>query len=98
MYFYVVHTKKSLYGEKGLEMPLNSLPNDKIFDFSKLKVFAEDNMNVAKLKFALARLENIEKMLVTSIFFFSNIFKRLLFQGHLSRDCVVKSLSFPTQY
>ena len=54
---------------------VNSLPHDKILDWSKLKAFADDNINVTEsLKFVLRRLENIvgkEKMLVTSIFFFS---------------------------
>ena len=40
----------------------NSLPNDKILDDSKLKVFAEDKINVAKkLKFVLGRVENMGK-------------------------------------
>ena len=39
---------------------LNSLPNNKILDSSKLKAFADDKINVAqKLKFAYARVENI---------------------------------------
>ena len=65
-----------------------SLPNDKIFDLSKFKAFADDNLNVyQKLKFALGRVANIvgkEKMLVTSIFSFShNVSKRPICQGHL---------------
>ena len=43
---------------KGL-MP-NSLPNDNFLDWSKLKAFADDILNLAeKLKFVLARVENI---------------------------------------
>ena len=40
---------------------LNSLPNDKILDWSKLKAFADDKINVnkKKLKFDLLRIENI---------------------------------------
>ena len=39
---------------------LNSLPNDKILDWSKLKALADDNINLAeKLKFVLERVENI---------------------------------------
>ena len=39
---------------------LNSLPNDEFLDLSKLKAFADDNLNVyQKLKFALGRVENI---------------------------------------
>ena len=38
----------------------NSLPNDKILDWSKLKAFADDKINVTvKLKFSLGRVENI---------------------------------------
>ena len=38
----------------------DSLPNDKILDWSKLKAFLDDNLNVyEKLKFALGRVENI---------------------------------------
>ena len=41
-------------------MCLNSLPNNKILDLSKLEAFADDNLNVyQKLKFALGRVENI---------------------------------------
>ena len=61
----------------------DSLPNDKILDWSKFKAFADDNVNVnEQLKFGMRRTEKLwkkEKMLVTSIFFFShNVFKRLL--------------------
>ena len=39
---------------------LNSLPNDKILDWSKLKAFADDKISVnRKLKFDLERVENI---------------------------------------
>ena len=39
---------------------LNSLPNDKILNWSKLKAFADDKINVTvKLKFVLGRVENI---------------------------------------
>ena len=38
----------------------NSLPNNKIIDWSKLKAFADDIINVNKnLKFVLGRIENI---------------------------------------
>ena len=56
----------------------NSLPNDKIIDWSKLKVFADDKLNLAKRMIGLKKLLEKEKMLVTSIFSFSlNVFKRL---------------------
>ena len=38
----------------------NSIPNDKILDWSKLKAFADDKINVTEeLKFVLGRVENI---------------------------------------
>ena len=41
-------------------MPFNLLPNDKILDWSKLRVFANDKINVnQKPNFALGRVENI---------------------------------------
>ena len=39
---------------------VHSLPNDKIFDSSKLKAFAEDKINMSeKLEFVLGRVEKI---------------------------------------
>ena len=39
---------------------LNSLPNDKILDWSKMKAFTDDKINLSeKLKFVLGRVENI---------------------------------------
>ena len=39
---------------------MKMLPNDKILDYSKLKAFADDKINVnEKLKFGLGRVENI---------------------------------------
>ena len=61
---------------------INTLPNDKIVDMSKLKAFADDKLDVTE------EIENCpekgrkqcgkkEKMLVSSIFSFShNVFKR----------------------
>ena len=66
---------------------VNSLPNNKFSDFSKLKAFADDKVNVGEKKSNLIgkvwkTLLEKEKMLVTSIFSFShNVFKRLLSQG-----------------
>ena len=65
---------------------VNPLPDDKISDFSKLKAFADDKMNVAKMMiYVFDRPENIVgkgKMLVTSIFYFShNVFKKPFPQG-----------------
>ena len=40
--------------------PSNSLPNDKILDWSKLKAFSDHEINVTKkLKFVLGKVENI---------------------------------------
>ena len=40
--------------------PFNSLPNDKFSDWSKLKAFADDKLNLTeKLKLELERVENI---------------------------------------
>ena len=66
---------------------INSLPNDKFLDWSKLKAFADDKINVTeKPKFVLERVENImgkEENMVTSNLTFSHIFfKSPLPQGH----------------
>ena len=40
-------------------MQFNSLPNDKILDVTKLKAFADDKLNVARMMiFVLDRVEN----------------------------------------
>ena len=75
---------------------LNSLPNDKILDWSKLQAFADNKINVnEKLKIVLGRVETLwekEKMLVTSIFSFSqNVFQGFFFKVVKIRDCVVKT-------
>ena len=45
--------------ENTLEL-FKSLPNDKILDWSKLKAFADEKINVTKqLKFGKGRVENI---------------------------------------
>ena len=44
----------------NLRVRVNSLPNDKILDRSKLKTFADDKINVTEnLKFVFERVENI---------------------------------------
>ena len=43
-----------------LQLKINSLPSDKIFDWSKLKAFVDDTINVnEKFKFGLGKVENI---------------------------------------
>ena len=63
-----------------------SLLNDKFLDWSKLKGFTDDKINVTeKLKFALGRVENSvvkgENAGYKHFLLFHNVFKRLLFQG-----------------
>ena len=46
--------------QKNIAEIFNSLPNDQISGWSKLKAFADDKMDVTeKLKFVLGREENI---------------------------------------
>ena len=43
-----------------MEKRVNSLPNDTILEWSKLKAFADDKINlIEKLKLALGQVENI---------------------------------------
>ena len=77
-------------------MLFNSLPHDKIFDVTKLKAFADVQLNIVKMTiFLFDRAQNTgdkEKMLVNSIFSFSpSVSKALFFRVVKSRDCVVKS-------
>ena len=70
----------------GRKKRIKSLLNDKILDWSKFKVFAEDILNVARIMISVSNwVENIVgkgEMLVTSTFSFShNVFKRLLSKG-----------------
>ena len=72
--------------KKKVSETFNFFPNDKILDWSKLKAFADDKLNVAKMTNSpLIKQKTLwvkEKMLVTSTFSFShNVFKILLSQG-----------------
>ena len=65
---------------------INSLPHNKILDWSKLKAFADDNINVTEsLKFVLRMFENIlgkgENAGYQHFLHFSQCFKRLLLLG-----------------
>ena len=69
--------------------PINPLSNNNFLDWSRLKAFADDIINMnEKLKFCLEKVENIveeEKMLVTSNVFKGlshNVFKRLSPKGY----------------
>ena len=73
---------------------VNSLPNDKILDMTKLKAFADDKLNNAKMIiFLFDRLENTEgKGENAACQHFLPVFsKALFFRFVKSRDCVVKS-------
>ena len=69
----------------------------KNLDLSKLKAFADDNLNVyQKLKFALGRVENIvgkgENAGYQHFLLFSTMFSKGFFPWVVkSRDCVGKS-------
>ena len=77
-----------------MNLELSSLPDDKISDWSKLKAYADDKINMTeKLKFVLKRVENI---VVTSIFcFFPQFFQRLPLKGHLKTRWCSKGLTGP---
>ena len=67
---------------------INSLPNDKILDWSKLKALADDKINVTeKLKFVLRRVENMvgkgENAGYQHFLLFPQCFQKASFQGSL---------------
>ena len=72
-----------------------SLPNDKIFDQSKLKAFADDQINAAaKLKFVSRRIEKVvrkgENAGHQHFLLFHNVLIRFFLRICESPDCVVK--------
>ena len=76
---------------------VNSLPNDKILDCSKLKAFADDKLNaIEKLKFVLEWVEGKHCRKRRKCWFpgfspFSTMFLKGLFLWVVeSQDCVVK--------
>ena len=75
---------------------VNSLPNDKILDWSKLKAFADNKINATeKFKFGLERVENIlgksRKCWLPAFPPFPTVFSKDFFRWVVkSRDCVVK--------
>ena len=51
---------RNCYHNASSNILFNSLPNDRILDWSKLKAFADDTSNlIEKLKFVLGKVENI---------------------------------------
>ena len=68
-----------VFADKKLSI-VNSLPNNKILGWSKLKTFADDKLKVAKIMNFV--FDSVENIVVTSIFSFSQkVFKRLLSKG-----------------
>ena len=92
--------KQVIYNFMVFSFPFsfNPLPDDKVLDWSKLKTFADDKINVTKeLKSGLEREENIvgkgENAGNQHIFSFSqNVFERLLSQGCLKSGLCGKGL------
>ena len=78
---------------------LNSLPNNKILDWSKLKGFADEKINVPQiLKFVLGKGRKLcgkrRKCWLPTFSPFPIIFSKGFFLGVVkSWDCVVKSLT-----
>ena len=76
--------------------PINPLPNNKIFDCSKLKAFPDDKLNLAeKLKFVFGRIENIMGKGENAgyqhfLLFLQCLPKAFFFRVVKGRDCVVK--------
>ena len=63
----------------------NPLPNNKIFDWSKLKAFADDNINVnEKIQYILGRVENTVKRRKCWLPEFS-AFRTMFSKGYLLR-------------
>ena len=79
----------------------NSLPNDKILDWSKLKALAGDKINPAeKLKFVLEMLENIvgkgENAGYQHFLLFPQCFQKACFSGVFKLGLCGKGLTIPT--
>ena len=77
----------------------NSLPDDKILDWSRLKAFADNNINVTeKFIFILGRVENNVKKGENAGYQHFPPFPTMFSEGLLyrvvqSHDCVIKSWS-----
>ena len=76
-----------------MRLRVNSLPNDKMLDLSKLKAFADDKINATqKLKFAQGSVENIVgKCWFPAFSPFPTMFSKAFFLRVVkSQDCVGK--------
>ena len=87
---------KTLQTRFSNPLHLNSLPNDKMIDWPKLKAFADDKIKILKMmNLSLIRLKTLwekEKMLVINICPFSTMFSMgFLPRVIKSQDCRVKS-------
>ena len=94
--FLVRHRQFSI-GSCFSVLKVNSLPNDKILDMTKLRAFAGDKINVAQMMiFVFDRVENIvgkgENAGYQHFLLFPTMFSKGFFLGVVkSRDCEVKS-------
>ena len=75
---------------------MNSLPNDKILDYFKLRAFADDKIRVLRMMiFVFDRVRNIagkgENAGYQHFLLSPRCFQRVFTQGFKSQDCVVKS-------
>ena len=82
---------------------MNSLPNDKILEWSKFKEFADDKIDfIEKLKVGWVRVENIvgkgENAGYQHFLLFHSVFKSPLFQGRLKSGLHGKELIYITAF
>ena len=76
---------------------INSLPNAKFLDWSKLKAFADDKINgTQKFKFVSARVGNIVgKCWLPAFSPYPTMFSKAFFVRVVkTRDCVIKSYEY----
>ena len=71
-----------------MDFYINSLPNKKILDWSKLKAFADDKINLNEIsKIVLGRVENIvgkgENAGYQHFLLFPQYFRKVSFQGSI---------------
>ena len=74
---------------------LNSLPNDKKLNLTKLKAFADDKSHVTEMMISVfGRIENIvekgENAGYQHFLLFPQCFQQLSVQGCYNRDCEIK--------
>ena len=98
--FLIMFSKDSFFWvvkSRDCVVKANSSPNNKNLDWSKLKVFADNKINVTeKSKFVLGRIENIvgkgENAGYQHFLLFPQCFQKVsCFKVVKSRDCAVKN-------